>query len=103
MIKSMFRELGRTTPVTGGFVRRMDYPIQVSGYEVPANTFVICFPGQQYTLQKDTLWDDSKEFNPRRFFSVQFSFFGWETIILQEDDFFSFFFDVHVLNLIEFD
>ena len=74
--------------VTGGFVRRMDYPIQVSGYEVPANTFVICFPGQQYTLQKDTLWDDSKEFNPRRFFSVQLSFFGWETIILQEDEFF---------------
>eukprot|EP00008_Paramoeba_atlantica_P004150 CAMPEP_0201476328 /NCGR_PEP_ID=MMETSP0151_2-20130828/1547_1 /ASSEMBLY_ACC=CAM_ASM_000257 /TAXON_ID=200890 /ORGANISM="Paramoeba atlantica, Strain 621/1 / CCAP 1560/9" /LENGTH=489 /DNA_ID=CAMNT_0047856659 /DNA_START=129 /DNA_END=1598 /DNA_ORIENTATION=- len=70
VIKSMFRELGRTTPVTGGFVRRMDYPIQVSGYEVPANTFVICFPGQQYTLQKDTLWDDSKEFNPRRWYPL---------------------------------
>jgi len=68
VLNSMIREIGRLTPVVGGFIRRLKHPISIDGYEIPAETMMFCLPTRDQNTKE--VWDDFSEFNPSRWYSI---------------------------------
>ena len=64
-LEATVKEAMRLRPVIGEVARRLNKPVQVAGYDLPAG--VVVFPSIQLVQMREDVFPDAEQFRPERF------------------------------------